>query len=111
MNFLEILNTYGMLVIFVIQTIMAIFFLVLKDKFAPKSLNEYVSELTGRVKIIETKMDNIPSAEDIHSLDKQIGELRGDLKAVDEKFDGTDGLLKRLERQVNRMDEFWRQKK
>ena len=109
-SWLSFLNEFGVPIVFVAQLALSVFILFLKDKFAPKSLEKNVGDLEEKVSIIEVKMENIPSAEDLHSLEKQICELRGDLKAVDEKFGGTDGLLKRLERQVNRMDQFWRNK-
>lgn len=114
---LDFTNAYGFPLLFVGQLILAMAVLYLQTKFAPKSVEKDISilsrkvseidtRLDKRISLVEVKLENIPELEDLHSLERQIGELRGDLKRVDENLDGTEGIIKRLERQVNRMDTF-----
>lgn len=107
-SFFGFLNSYGMGIMFLLQFAMGWFVLVLKDKFAPKSLADKVDVLEEKITIIEVRMENIPMAEDLHSLEKALCDLRGDMKADKEARAAASGYLTRLEEQVNRMDEFWR---
>lgn len=109
-DFLTFINQYGMALLMVGQIALAIAFLYFKDKFAPKGVEKAnekeIDSLDRRVTVLETRMDNLPTADDLHRLEKQICDLRGDLHSVDTKLDGKNGLIERLELQVNRMDEF-----
>lgn len=114
---LDLINQYGTTLLLLGQIGMAVAMLYLKGQFAPKGLENDVKEafatalgnhngLDRRILALETRIRDIPKIADLHKLEREIAELRGDLKRMDENIDGTEGLLTRLERQVERMEDF-----
>lgn len=117
MSALDFLNQYGMPIVVVGQVVLAGTLLYLRDKFAPKDIEKTIwklnnlkaveiSDLDKRTTILEQTVKDVPSKSDLHQLEKEICDLRGDLKRVDENLDGTEGFITRLECQVNRMEDF-----
>lgn len=108
MNILEIASQYGMVALVIIQFLYFIALLVLSTKFAPKSCEKDIDELQDKVRHIEVRLENLPTKEDLHRLENNITELKGDLKGVDEAFDGIRQLMKRTEKQLNLVDQYLR---
>lgn len=51
---------------------------------------------------IEGRMRNMPAAEAMHELSNAMERLRGDLKAISARLDGTNALMNRVENTVAR---------
>jgi|GEM_PF-3162346 len=120
---MSFISEYGVGISLLFQFILALLVLWLKDKFAPvklvtdvtnleKEIKGEMDEVKTRVQSLENQQKNSPTKDDFHRLEKSVlklsGEFRGELKRVDESLDGAEGLIERLEKQVNRMDKFWR---
>lgn len=75
----------------------------LKKRFVPREEHEALAE---EVKAIKAKTDKMPTAQDIHGLSLQLTEMKGDLRTVNEKFNGVDKLSSRIQMQVDRMEDF-----
>ena len=121
MIILEFLKSYGVVISMLVSFMSFFIVLWLGSKFAKKATEEEVSDLKvqtaqeiltliHRVSHVEESLKSLPSKSEIHELKMQICDLTGELKRVDEKFDGTDGLIHRLEKQVGRIDQFLRSK-
>lgn len=85
--------------------------LYLNTKFAPKSTEAAVQKLEVRVTRLEDKLDAMPSKEELHKLALNITELRGQIFRLEEKLDGAEELVKRVELQSNRLDDYMRKAK
>lgn len=122
MEVLDFFNEYGTLMVGIGQFIMLFVILYLKTHFAPKSLEKVIADaitsmtmnfnnMDKRVAILEERSKNIPTLKDLHKLETHIHDLSGDLKRVDESIDGFVGYIERLEKQVNRQEDFLKRNK
>lgn len=109
-TFVDLLVQNGVIISVIGQFLTALFVLYLSTKFAPKSLEEDVTNLQGRIQRIEIKLENIPTKDDLHRLEKKIMELNGELKRVDENLDASEAINKRVEYKINNIDQFLRGK-
>ncbi len=105
-QFLNLMSDYGIVISWFVQGVIGIFVIHLATKFAGKHIEEKVEELEDEVLVIKEQMKSTPTRDDIYALDRKIVELQGDIKRLDESIDGTDGLITRLELQVNRIEDF-----
>lgn len=108
MNLVEFASQYGMFVIVLIQFVYFIVLLVLSTKFAPKSIEGDIDTINDELLRLQSKIDNFPNKDDLHQLEKNITELKGDLRAVDEAFIGMRQLMRRTEKQLNLVDQYLR---
>lgn len=120
-DLLNFLNQYGTPMLLIGQILLGLVVLFLNGKFAPKKIEEDMrvyheatlvnhNVFDKRITVLETRIKDIPQITDIHRLEKEMVEIKGDLKRIDENIDGTEGLLSRLEKQVNRMEDFLKRK-
>lgn len=61
-----------------------------------------------RLIVLENRVGQLPDVEALNSLAAAVESLRGDIKAVDARISGVDRLMLRLERALDRQDNFLR---
>ena len=89
----------------IINALIAVFAFIMKSMFVEKKDHNALSE---RVASVEKDVDGLPSVTKLHSLSLQIEELSGELHVVEERLEGFDRLSKRMQKQVDLMDEYLR---
>lgn len=111
---LEITKDYSWAVSVLFAILSGMMFSWGKERFATKATQtafyEHKAETDKRLVKIETTLADIPTNKEIHELTLEICNLTGELKRVDQKMDGLDGLVDRVEKQVTRIDQFLRSK-
>lgn len=70
------------------------------------SLRKDAIELRARVNANEKKLDCAPDDKALHELDLSIEELRGELRATNEKLDGIERFVNKLERVLERQESY-----
>lgn len=75
-----------------------------------KKIEDEHDELEKRVATIENDMKHLPDGETARQLLLEMSELRGELKVVYERSASFDNTVDRLQKQVDRMDTFLRQR-
>lgn len=80
------------------------------DEFALHVSREIRAQqsLEKRLNLLENKVGQLPDVEALHSLAAAVESLRGDIKVVDARISGVDRLMVRLERALDRQDNFLR---
>lgn len=107
---LELVKEYSGIAVLVGQALMFVFMMYLKGQFAPRSVVLKLESIERRMDQIEVRVERIPSVEDLYALDKLIMQLSGQLDVLDERFSSFAGVIKRLQLQQDRVDEFWKQR-
>lgn len=69
-------------------------------------LRQVIGDVARRVDRIEVDMTHLPTAEAISALTIQMTRIEGQLAVFDQRVDGVDALMTRMDRQVQLMDEF-----
>lgn len=64
--------------------------------------------LESRLTLLENRVAQLPDGEALNSLAAAVESLRGDIKVVDARISGVDRLMVRLERALDRQDNFLR---
>lgn len=64
--------------------------------------------LENRLTALESRVAQLPDVEALNSLAAAVESLRGDIKVVDARISGVDRLMVRLERALDRQDNFLR---
>lgn len=70
------------------------------------SLRKDVIELRGRVKANEDKLECAPDSKALHSLALAIEGLRGDVRATNEKLGGVERVVDKLDRILERQESY-----
>lgn len=116
-EFLKALAPLGTIIVLVVQVIFGIFLMAAKSKFTPReefsvlqdkhtALATRCSETDLKIIFMEKTLSQMPNSEAIHSLSIQMTELKGKLETMGEKIGAVDNIGDRLQKQVDRMDEF-----
>jgi septal ring factor EnvC (AmiA/AmiB activator) len=69
-----------------------------------EALDKRQDHTAQRLAVVETKLSHMPDAHEVRSLDRMIGTISGDLKALAAKMDGWGKAITRLERQTSIID-------
>lgn len=103
MSIIQLITQYQGVLYLVGNAAVAGFMLVMTAKFTPRAKHE---ALAVRVTDIEKKISNMPTVEVIHQLALSITELKGELRGIPLRFERVDALAERLQKQVDRVEEF-----
>lgn len=114
MTIIDIIAQYSTVIGWVFGLIGLVFMLYMKSKFVPieqhNDLRKEFDIAVRRVDHIETKVAQLPDTAAIHNLIIQITRLEGELKSVMTRFEGVDGIAELLQTQVNRIEDFLKNK-
>lgn len=118
-EFLKALAPFATIIVLVVQVIFGIFLMAAKSKFTPReefealeekhtALTSQCSETNLKIVFMEKTLSQMPTTQDMHSLSNQMTELKGKLETMGEKIGAVDNIGDRLQKQVDRIDEFLR---
>lgn len=93
----------------------------LHDVFAPISLQQdvyhfqelmtsKVDKVQAEVKLLQQQVEHLPTIKDFHGVKDDITKVNGAVLVVNESLKGMSVLMKRSEKQVNRIEDFLRSK-
>jgi hypothetical protein len=104
---MELLKDYGPPVfILLIQMLLAWVSWSMRRAFATKAdlhgVNKTVTTLGGRVDKVELEMKHMPTKDDLHTLQLELGEAVGEIKLARAEYGSIMGLMTRMEAVVTR---------
>ncbi len=116
-EFLKALAPFATIIVLVVQVIFGIFLAAASSKFTPREEFEALedehtklvakcSETDLKIIFMEKTLSQMPNSEAIHGLSIQMTELKGKLETMGEKIGAVDNIGERLQKQVDRIDEF-----
>lgn len=109
----EFMTAWGWVLAIALQLLMGWVIWSLKSAFASKkelqAMELQIDELRLKIVEVEGRMRNMPAAEAMHELSNSIERLRGDLKTLGARLDGTKDLVERVERVVARHEQIFTQ--
>lgn len=114
MSFIEIISQFGDVIGWIFAGIGFVFMLYMRSKFVPIEAHDKLKTAFDmavlRVERIEIKVAQLPDTAAINNLIIQITRLEGELKSVMTRFEGVDGIAELLQAQVNRIEDFLKNK-
>ncbi|MDP7142671.1 MAG: DUF2730 family protein [Alphaproteobacteria bacterium] len=117
MTFLQDLAPWVTIIMFVLQFATGLFILAMSRKFPTRAEHEELKDTTDndraqqanlmtRIYKVEETLGRLPDQETVHELSLQMTRLEGRLESMFTKFDMVDALGKRMQRQIDVMDEW-----
>lgn len=97
------LAQWGWLISLAVNGFTALLILVLRGSFAGREEHRSVVE---RLTKIEAELKHVPSAASLHELSTAVARMAGDLKVVAARMDGVDRLANRVERVIERQEDW-----
>lgn len=109
----DFMNAWGWVIALAAQVIVGWILWSMRVAFASKKdLQAQELMIDGiRLKIVEMegRMRNMPAADAMHELSNSMERLRGDIKVVTARLDGTNALMNRVENTVARHEQIFTQ--
>ncbi len=131
-DLLKAVSPYASAILFILQGICALFVLAFASKFVLRTDHDetvkridgnhsglakrveategVLASLAREVKYLKDAMADMPNAKDIHDLSIQITKLQGSLDAAAVRFESQKGITERLQKQVDVIDEYLRER-
>lgn len=100
---MSLLAQWGWLIALAVNGFTALLVLVLRGSFAGREEHRGVLERLTR---IEAELKHVPSAGALHELSTAVVRMAGDLKVVATRMDDVDRLSARVERMIERQEDW-----